>query len=150
MTRPTSSRLTRREMLTLSVGLAAGSILAASMPVALEQTPVAEAQGPVALSVYDPTGAIEVTQLFSPRLGDLNGKTVCEVGDGMWEDARTFPVIRALLQKQFPTIKIIPYDKVPYGVSGYDFAKDGGIGNPKLVEILKGVGCQAAIVGNAG
>jgi len=36
--------------------------------------------GPVTLEVYDPTGAFEVTNLFSPRLDTLEGKTICEVG----------------------------------------------------------------------
>ena len=79
-----------------------------AMPLIEEAT----AQSPVTLKVYDPTGAIEVTQLFARRLDDLNGKTVCEVSDGMWEDQRTFALIGQLLQRQFPTAKIIPYSEV--------------------------------------
>jgi len=65
--------------------------------------------------VYDPTGSAEVTQLFAPRLADLNGKTICEVSNDSWEAQRTFPLIRALLQKQFPTAKIIPYTEFTHG-----------------------------------
>ncbi len=99
--------------------------------------------GPVTLEVYDPTGAIEVTQLFAPRVKDLNGCTICEVSDDLWETDRTFPVIRELLQKQFPTAKIITYDKFPKG-------SDALLADAKLGDKLKEAGCQAAIVGNAG
>jgi hypothetical protein len=100
-------------------------------------TPLATAQGPVTIKVYNPTGAIEVTQLFAPRLADLNGKTICQVGSS-WEGARTFPVIAELLLKQFPTAKIIPSTDMP------DY-RDENIG-----KTAKEKGCQAVIVGNAG
>ncbi len=96
----------------------------------------------VTLRVYDPTGgAIEVAQVFAPRLADLQGKTICELSNGKFEYERTFPFIRELLKSQFPTVKIIPYTEFP-------------IGNPKIDvdeigTILKERGCDAVIVGNA-
>lgn len=75
-------------------------------------TPRVAAQTPVTLQVYDPTGAYEVTQLHAPRVADLNGRVLCEVSSYNWEWDRTFPVIRDLLQKQYPTIKIVPWDKL--------------------------------------
>jgi hypothetical protein len=99
------------------------------------------AAGPVTLKVYDPTGAINITQLFSPRLADLNGKTICEVSNDEWEAYRTFPMITDLLQKQFPTAKFIASDKFPTASTDI---------NPKLVDAVKAAGCQAVIVGNAG
>ena len=95
-------------------------------------------EGPVTLEVFDPTGAIEVTQLFSPRLDTLEGKTICEVTDNIWEADRTFPVIRQLLQAQFPTATFIPYTDLPT------------TGDELIGETLKEKGCQAAILGNAG
>jgi hypothetical protein len=100
------------------------------------------AADPVTLQVYDPTGAIEVTQLFSPRFADLHGKTICEVSNGSWETQRTFPAIRELLQRQFPTAKFVPYTKFPVGSAVIDVDKIG--------DLVKQQGCQAAIVGNAG
>jgi hypothetical protein len=123
----------------LPLALLLVALIAVAAPVVTAQTPVAQA--PVTLAVYDPTGAFEVTQLFAPRIADLNGATVCEVSDNLWETARTFPLVRGLLQKQFPTIKIIPYDKMPEATT--DAAS-------KIGETLKKAGCQAAIVGNAG
>jgi hypothetical protein len=101
------------------------------------------AAGPVTLEVYDPTGAIEVTQLFSARLDALEGKTICEVSDALWQDDRTFPAIRELLQNMYPTAKIITYDNFTSGTQQISGAE--GIG-----EELKAAGCDAAIVGNAG
>lgn len=51
-------------MKALSKWLLLGLFLAAFV---LITSPVAMAQGLVALSVYDPTGAFEVTQTFAPR-----------------------------------------------------------------------------------
>ena len=100
----------------------------------------ATAQSTVTLKVYDPTGAFEVTQVHAARLDTLAGKTICEIGIG-WEAERTFPLIRELLQKQFPTVKIIDYTKLPYWSTEI---------NPKMVVAVKAAGCQAVIIGNAG
>jgi len=106
-------------------------------------TPAGAAEaGPVTLEVYDPTGAVEVTVLFSPRLDTLEGKTICEVSNGSWEAERTFPRIRELLQSQFPTVKIVPYTEFPVGSTQIDIAQIG--------EMVEAKGCQAAILGNAG
>ncbi len=108
-------------------------------------TPSATAQAPVTLTLYDPTGAFEVTQTFAPRLPDLNGKTICELSNDSWEAKRTFPLIESLLQKQFPTIKIISWDQFPHGNIA-----ETGIDNDKAATAVKQKGCQAVIVGNAG
>ena len=94
----------------------------------------------VSLEVYNPAGTIEITELYAPRLAELSGKTICELSDLTWEDRRTFPRIRELLQKRFPDIKIVPYTEFPgiYGVEADVLAK-----------VLKEKGCDGAIVGNA-
>ncbi len=119
--------------------LALGLLLATFVAVT---SPVASAQAPVTLTVYDPTGAFEVTQTFAPRVADLNGKTICEVTNGDWRDEETFPIITQLLQKQFPTAKILTSDKFPALSTSTD--------PPGLEDAVKAAGCQAAIVGNAG
>jgi hypothetical protein len=111
-------------------------------PTSVPPTPAPPA--PVTLKVFDPTGAIEVTQLFAPRLSDLNVKTICEVSNTSWEAARTFPLIRELLIKQYPTAKIIDFTRFPSGTTTISDE------NSKLGDKLKAAGCQAAIVGNAG
>jgi hypothetical protein len=124
----------KRLMTWMSLGLLLVAFVAVSAPAATAQTPVT-------LTVNNPTGALAVTQLFSARLSDLNGKTVCELTDGIWEDYRTFPVITTLLQKQFPTAKIVTTDKLPTATVNFD---------AKMVASVKTVGCQAVILGNAG
>jgi hypothetical protein len=94
----------------------------------------------VHLEVYDPTGVIEVVSQHAPRLADLNGKTIGELSDWIWEDFRTFPAIREELQKRFPAVKIIPYTEFP-GLYGND---------PEAVaKAIVERGCDAVIVGNA-
>jgi hypothetical protein len=102
----------------------------------------AAAQGPVTLTVYDPTGAFQVTQTFAPRLPDLSGKTICEVTNGSWEADRMFPAIRQLLQRQYPTLKVVTFDQFPRLSTGVDVSG--------LEDAMKAKGCQGAIVGNAG
>ena len=106
-------------------------------------TKEAVAAEPVTLEVYDPTGAIEVTQLFSARVPDLHGKTICELSNDSWEAHRTFPAIRELLQRQFQTAKIIPYTEFVKGNRELESARDIG-------DVVVKKGCQAVIVGNAG
>ncbi len=99
------------------------------------------ADSPVTLTVYNPTGASEVTQLFAPRLADLKDKTVCELSLGIWEADRTFPLIADLLQKQY-SAKVIKYDQLP----ALSETKDV----PGLEDAVKKAGCQGILVGNAG
>lgn len=96
----------------------------------------------VTLEVFNPCGLVGTTSPHAPRLSELNGKTICEVSNGSWEDDRIFPLIRGLLQKQFPTAKFIPYTEFPVGSDQIDIDEIG--------RIVKDRGCQAAIVGNAG
>jgi hypothetical protein len=72
------------------------------------EVPAGEAAeaGPVVLEVFDPFGPLEVTQLFSPRLDTLEGKTIayCE---GTWMVGIASVLVKDLLQKQFPTVKFV-------------------------------------------
>ena len=92
----------------------------------------------VTLEVYNPTGAIEVTRSFAPRLGTLEGKTIGQVGNS-WEAARTHPLIRQLLEQKYPTANIIPHTEMP------DYT------DPDLVaQAIREKHCDAIIVGNPG
>ncbi len=109
----------------------------------------AAAATPVTLTVYNPTGAVEVKQVFAPRLADLNGKTICELSNNAWEAPRTFPAIRELLKRQYPTAKFIPYTEFPNG-AGSAGGGSYAIDDDKIVQLVKEKGCQAVITGNAG
>lgn len=104
----------------------------------------AQAADAVTLAVFDPTGAYEVTQIHAQRLSTLNDKVVCEISSYNWEWDRTFPVIRELLQKQFPTVKIVAWDKM--GINSREDEENHVL----LQKMVKEKGCQAAIIGNAG
>jgi len=141
-------------------GVAAASVLASCAPAATPApeaaptcppaaecppcpTPAAAGEAaPVTLEVFDPTGAFEVSQLFSPRLDTLEGKTICEVSNDSWQSERTFPLIRELLQNQYPTMTIIPYTEFPHGTDEIDVEEKW--------DQLKEAGCDAVIVGNGG
>ncbi len=133
-----------------SIGRLFVSLLGLIAVLGLPLTKVVIAAEPVSLRVYDPGGSFEVTQTFAPRLSDLRGKTICELSDGQWEDTRTFPLITELLQKLYPTAKILPYTEFPHESSGS--APGGGfaIDLDTTADMVKQKGCQAVIVGNAG
>jgi acetylornithine/succinyldiaminopimelate/putrescine aminotransferase len=94
--------------------------------------------GAVTLEVYDPTGAVEVTVTFAKRLDTLAGKTVAQVGNS-WEGHRTHALIKELLEKMYPTMKIIPHTEMP------DYT------DPELLaKAVREKKCDAVIFGNAG
>jgi len=136
--------ISRREFMK-DAGLIAGSAaigtagLLAASPV---QTASAQAAAPVTLNVYDPSGAVSVTQLFAKRLDTLDGKTICELSDGMWQYDRTFDLINQLLKKQFPTVKIIDYKNFAQGITQ--------VQDSSVTDAVKKAKCDAVIVGNAG
>ncbi|MFC1966241.1 hypothetical protein ACFLWI_04770 [Chloroflexota bacterium] len=99
-----------------------------------------EIAGSVTLEVYDPTGTVEISPLHAPRLDTLEGKTIGEVSNRIWEADRMFPLIRQLLQTRFPGIKFIPYTEFPALV----YPEPENIG-----DLAKVKGCDAVIVGNA-
>lgn len=95
----------------------------------------------VSLEVHVPTGAIGAAEDLAPRVNDLNGITICELSNRLWEDYRIFPRIRELLQKHYPDLKIIPYDEFPdiYGGNAEEYSR-------MIIEKK----CDAVIVGTAG
>jgi hypothetical protein len=106
--------------------------------------PAAMAQNSETFEMIDPTGSAEVIYLHAPRLTDLEGKVICELSARKWEAPRTFPELRNILQKRYPTARILPFTEFPQG----DMV--GGIDDDKTAEIVARKGCQAVILGNAG
>jgi hypothetical protein len=160
-------RITRREFVkgaavgaaaAAGAGLLAGcgptpapQIVKETVEVPVEVTKIVEvpapggAAGPVTLEVLDPSGVSVVTQVHAPRLDTLEGKTICLLINGIWQSWRTAPLIGELLQKQYPTAKIIPDTDLPtYSES---FTADQ---YAEVVAAVKAAGCDGAIVGNAG
>jgi hypothetical protein len=104
--------------------------------------------GSVKLEVLNPLSDVTVTGGNAARLDTLNGKTLCEVyTTGDYSGDRTFPVIRELLQRRFPDVKMVPYTEFAIGVpkatprwGPYD----------RVGEILREKECDAVLLGNGG
>jgi acetylornithine/succinyldiaminopimelate/putrescine aminotransferase len=94
--------------------------------------------GAVTLEVHDPTGSVEVTVTFARRLDTLAGKTIAQVGNS-WEGHRVHPLIKELLEKMYPTVKIIPHTEMP------DYTDP-----ERLAKAVRQKKCDAVIFGNAG
>ncbi|MBI2910069.1 MAG: hypothetical protein HYX92_20705 [Chloroflexi bacterium] len=65
--------------------------------------------------VLSPLGEPTVEKVgVAPRLKDLKGKTICEIANGAQHRGPVaFPIIRELLQRRYPDIKVIPYTEFP-------------------------------------
>ena len=96
--------------------------------------------------VLQPTGPV-VGELIrgASRLDTLNGKTLCEVWNGGYRGDRTFPLIRRLLQKEFPGVNIVPFTEFPlarhYNID--EILQD-------FLQLFEQKGCDALISGNGG
>lgn len=93
------------------------------------------------LKVYDPTGAMEITEVHAARLDTLEGKVICELSNDTWQAHRVLPEVRRFLQELFPTAKFIPYTEFPMGNEGIDSEKAAGL--------VARAGAHAVIIGNA-
>ncbi len=100
--------------------------------------------------VVSPLGEREIKWIdMAPRLDTLEGKTVCELWNGSFKADITFQVIRELLQKKYPGIKIVPYTDMPH----HHLLENPGVTNAEseaLITALKEKGCDAVISGNGG
>ncbi len=98
--------------------------------------------------VLSPLGEPAVEAVHeAPRLADLSGKTVCELSNGHFRADVSFPIIRELLQKRYPGIKVIPYTEFPIHWlrgSTEDILKL----DETAVALVVQRGCDAVIVGN--
>lgn len=100
------------------------------------------------MQVVSPLGGEVVARKgISPRLNDLNGKTVGEIWNGLFKGDKTFPIIRRLLKERFPDIKIVPFDEFPhvYGADNPTQQREYAI---RLANMAKEKGCDAVISGN--
>lgn len=96
------------------------------------------------LEVFVPTGIARDSNKFpyARRLPNLNGKTIGEISNRLWEADRIFPAIRESLQRRFPDIKFVPYTEFP---SHPDHLQD----NEQLADLILAKGCDAVIGSSA-
>jgi len=93
------------------------------------------------LEFYDPSGVIEVKVPHAPRLASLEGKRIGFVSNEQWQAYRMLPMLKELLEKDFPGVQVLPIDAFPQG--------NGLIGNDETAKLVKKSGVDAVIVGNA-
>ncbi len=97
--------------------------------------------------VVSPVGLPEaVTSSASRRLGNLDGKVIAEIWNGDFKGDVTFPLIRAKLLQQYPTLRIIPYTEFPHThVSDDPVRQRERAGS--IASQVKAMGCDAVISG---
>jgi len=95
----------------------------------------------VTLEFYDPSGALEVTQRHAPRLASLEGRRIGFVSNEQWQAYRMLPMLKEMLEVDFPGIEVLPLDAFPQG--------NAVIGNEETAALVKKSGVDAVIVANA-
>jgi hypothetical protein len=100
------------------------------------------------LQVVSPLGLEAVQQAGAARrIGSLDGKTVGEFWNGVFKGDLTFPVIRRLLLRKYPTLRIIPFTEFPH-VRGSDDPAQQREHAQRMAALAKEKGCAAVISGN--
>ena len=95
----------------------------------------------VKLEFHDPSGTLEVSQPFAPRLSTLEGKRIGFVSNEQWQAFRMLPLLRDLIKADFPTAELLPADAFPQ--------RDALIPTEETAKLVKSSGVDAVIVGNA-
>ncbi len=95
----------------------------------------------VTLEFHDPSGTLEVTQAFAPRLDTLEGKRIGFVSNEQWQAYRMLPALKEMLEADFPGVEVLPIDSFPQG--------NALIGTEETAAAVRKSGVDAVIVGNA-
>lgn len=95
----------------------------------------------IKLEFHDPSGALEVTQRHAPRLASLEGRRIGFVSNEQWQAYRMLPMLKEMLEQDFPGITVLPIDAYPQG--------NALIGTVETAALVKKSGVDAVIVGNA-
>jgi hypothetical protein len=81
------------------------------------------------------------------RLDSLDGKTVCEIWNGVFKGDITFPIIRAQLQARYPGVRIVPYTEFPHAPASDNPARQRALAQ-EIAALVKEKGGDAVISGN--
>lgn len=83
----------------------------------------------------------------APRLDALDGKTICEVWNGVFKGDVTFPLIRERLTTQYRGLRIIPYTQFPHTYGSDDPVRQREHAQ-RIAALVREAGCDAVISGN--
>ena len=95
----------------------------------------------IKLEFHDPSGAVEVKRAHAPRVASLAGKRIGFVSNEQWQAYRMLPLLKGLLEADFPGVEVLPIDAFPQG--------NAVIGSEETAELVKASGVDAVVVGNA-
>lgn len=95
----------------------------------------------VTLEFHDPAGTLDAAKPYAPRLDGLAGRKIGMLSNGQWQAFRMLPLLKTLLEADFPGIEVIPEDRFPQG--------NTKIGTAEVVAQVQASGVDAVIVGNA-
>ena len=95
----------------------------------------------VNLEFHDPSGATDVKQAHAPRIATLEGKRIGFVSNEQWQAYRMLPMLKEMLEADFPGVEVLPIDTYPQG--------NALIGTEETARLVKQSGVDAVIVGNA-
>jgi len=95
----------------------------------------------VKLEFYDPSGTLEVTQPHAARLASLAGKRIGFVSNEQWQAYRMLPMLKDMLEADFPGVEVLPVDAYPQG--------NALIGEEETAALVRKSGVDAVIIGNA-
>ena len=95
----------------------------------------------VKLEFHDPSGVLEVKQPHAPRLASLAGKRIGFVSNEQWQAYRMLPLLKEMLEQDFPGVTVLPIDTFPQG--------NALIGEEQTAAMVKKSGVDGVIVGNA-
>jgi hypothetical protein len=95
----------------------------------------------VELEFYDPSGRLEITQRHASRLPTLNGKRIGILSGEQWQAHRTLPMLKAMMEADFPGIEVLPIDTFPHG--------EHAVSADSTIRQVKDSGVDGVIIGNA-
>src|SRR3984957_10807209 len=95
----------------------------------------------IELEFYDPSGGLEITQHFAPPLPSLNAKRIGMLSNDQWQAHRTLPMLKSLMETDFPGIEVLPIDTFPQG--------EHAVGAESTIRQVKESGVDAMVIGNA-
>lgn len=93
------------------------------------------------LEFHDPSGALGATTAYAPRLSSLAGKRIGFLSNEQWQAFRTLPLLKRMLEEDFPGIEVLAIDTFPQG--------NANIGTEATAELVKRSGVDAVVIGNA-
>jgi hypothetical protein len=90
---------------------------------------------------HDPAGKLKVAQPHATRLETLEGKKIGFLSNDQWQAFRMMPLLRELLEQDFPDATLLPIDAFPQG--------NAEIPKETTAAMVAAADVDAVIVGNA-